>query len=103
MGQANAGQTVKSLRISATPDGKGLFFSMAQREKGGANTQLSVPLARHSFWLSRRCSLVLKQALSTCFPQTWGEFAAVRSLIDYSIPRCLGWDRALAETNIVPQ
>jgi hypothetical protein len=78
MGQANAGQTVKSLRISPMPDGKGLFLNMTQRDKGGANTQLSVPM-------------------------TWGEFAAVRSLIDFSIPRCLGWDRALAETTIVPQ
>ena len=76
-GQANAGQTVKTLRVSVMPDGKGVFVNMAQRDKGGASTQLAVPLS-------------------------WGEFAAVRSLIDFSIPRLLGWDRALAETNIVP-
>ena len=77
MGTTSAGQTVKTLRISPMPDGKGLFVNMTQRDKSG-NTQLSVPL-------------------------TWGEFAAMRSLIDFSIPRCLGWDRALAETTIVPQ
>ena len=78
MGTTSAGQTVKTLKIGPMPDGKGLFLNMAQRDKGGANTTLSVPL-------------------------TWGEFAAMRSLIDFSIPRCLGWDRALAETTIVPQ
>ena len=78
MGGPNAGMTVKQLRVSAMPDGKGLFVYMSQRDKGGASVQLSVPV-------------------------TWGEFAALRTLIEFSIPRLLGWDRALAEATVVPQ
>jgi hypothetical protein len=78
MGTANAGQTTKQLRVSPMPDGKGLFVNMTQRDKAGASSQLSVPI-------------------------TWGEFAALRTLIEFSIPRLLGWDRALAEATVVPQ
>ena len=63
MGQANAGQTVKSLRISPMPDGKGLFLNMTQRDKGGANTQLSVPMARPSLWLESQLLVCAEQAL----------------------------------------
>jgi hypothetical protein len=63
MGQANAGQTVKSLRISPMPDGKGLFLNMTQRDKGGANTQLSVPMARPSLWLDSQLLVCAEQAL----------------------------------------
>ena len=76
MGGPAAGAVVKQLRVSPMPDGKGLFVNMSQKEKNGANATLSVPV-------------------------TWGEFAALRTLIEFSIPRLLGWDRALAEATVV--
>jgi len=78
IGTPTAGQTVKSLRISPMPDGKGLFVNLTQRDKGGANSAISVPVS-------------------------WGEFAALRTLFEFSIPRLLGWDRALAEAIVLPQ
>ncbi len=99
MGAANAGQVTKTLKMSGMSDGKlrrrgwpatpprwhltcmraallpgkGLFVNMALRDKAaGQDETLSMPI-------------------------TWGEFAVMRTLIEFSIPRLLAFDRAFAE------
>ena len=76
MGNNNAGQVSKKLKITVSPDGKGLFISLQVTDKVAGTSNLSVPV-------------------------TSAEFEVVRNLLEFSLPRFLGFD-AIWSADIAP-
>jgi hypothetical protein len=70
--EADQGKTTKKLSIVPMKDGKGYFFTLTVSDKvENTNDSLSLPVS-------------------------FAELAVIRSLIDYSIPKLLGFDELFA-------
>jgi hypothetical protein len=77
MGSPLQSQITKKVKILPMEDGKGLFFSLAVTDKQNPNANLAISI-----------------------PVSWAEFEVIRKIIEYGMPRFLGFDQIWPMTTV---